>query len=142
MFGFKNKLKALAMNWSKGEHTPLAKAVVAAGIFIAAADGNIDEDEVQNIKDIIAGKENLKAFVPEASVWADDYALLITKSAYTGKLELLRIIGAIRADRAAAENVLTAALDIAAADGKVDESEQKAIAKVAETLGLNVRDFL
>lgn len=142
MFGLLNKAKKLVLGWNKAEHTPLAKAVVAAGIFIAAADGNIDEDEVQNIKDIIAGKENLKAFVPEASVWADDFALLITKSAYTGKLELLRIIGDVRADRKNSENVMAAALDIAVADGKVDDSEQKAIQKVAETLGLNVRDYL
>ena len=143
MFGlFSNKARKLAMNWNKASHSELAKAVVASGIFIAAADGNIDEDEVQNIKDIISGKENLKAFIPEASKWADDFALLITKSAYTGKLELLRIIGEVKANRENAENVMAAAMDVAVADGKIEESEQKAITKIAEVLGLNPKDFL
>lgn len=143
MFGiFGKQLKKLTSVWNKAEHTSLAKAVVAAGVYVAAADGNIAEDEIETLKGIIANKESLKVFQPESSQWVDDNALLISRSAYTGKLELLRQIAAVKSDKAEAENVLMVTLDVAFADGEMSDKEKAAVEKVAETLGLRLGDYL
>lgn len=138
---FKN-IKKVAASWNKSSHTHLAKAVCAAGVLTSAADGSIDDKEIDSLKTIIASKETLKPFAAETGQWIDEYASMIMKSSYTGKLELMRMVQAAAADKQDAENVLMAALDVAAADGNIEDSEVAVMDKIASSLGLSLKNYM
>ncbi|MCS5736996.1 UNVERIFIED_CONTAM: TerB family tellurite resistance protein [Kocuria sp. CPCC 205274] len=141
MFGWGKKAKNVVIELNKAEHRPIARAIVAAGVYIAAADGNIEDSEVNTLRSVIANNKTLAPFVPEANDWTNEFTSLIQSSPRTARLEILRVVEAVRNDRDGAQNVLVAALDIADANGGIGDDERSALTKVAEALGLNLKDY-
>lgn len=143
MFGiFTKKAKRAAIKLNKLEHAPLAKAIVAAGILVANADDDISDDELQSLRNVIANNETLAPFVPETNDWISEYIDLIQGSKRTGKLEVMRVVEAVRTDRKAAENVMAAVLDIAEANGDISKEEMAVLEQIASTLGINLKSML
>lgn len=143
MFGlFSKKAKKAVVALNKAEHTAMAKAIIAGGVLVAAADGNIEDSELEALRSVIQNNSTLKAFVPEASDWTNEFVTLIKSSPRTAKLEIMRVVEQVRTDRGDAENVLVAVLDIADANGSVDDAEQEVLNKVATTLGLRLADYI
>lgn len=141
MFAIGNKLKGLLRTLNKAEHTHLAKAICSAGVLMANASGGIDEGEVNSLKDTISLKPNLSAFSGDVGKWIDDRALLISKSAYTGSLELFKEIQACAGDKDEALQVLAAAMDVAAFDGNIDDKEEVMANTIATKLGVRLSDL-
>lgn len=141
MFGFGNKLKGLLKTLNKAEHTHLAKAICAAGVLMANASGGIDEGEVNSLKDTIALKPNLSAFSGDVGGWIDDRAMLISKSAYTGRLQLEKELEAVSGNKDEALQVLAAAMDVAASDGNIDDAEEAMANRIATKLGVRLSDL-
>lgn len=141
MFAIGNKLKGLLRTLNKAEHTHLAKAICSAGVLMANASGGIDEGEVNSLKDTISLKPNLSAFSGDVGKWIDDRALLISKSAYTGSLELFKEIQACAGDKDEALQVLAAAMDVAASDGNIDDKEEVMANTIATKLGVRLSDL-
>ena len=141
MFAIGNKLKGLLRTLNKAEHTHLAKAICSAGVLMANASGGIDEGEVNSLKDTISLKPNLSAFSGDVGKWIDDRALLISKSAYTGSLELFKEIQACDGDKDEDLQVLAAAMDVAASDGNIDDKEEVMANTIATKLGVRLSDL-
>lgn len=141
MFAIGNKLKGLLRTLNKAEHTHLAKAICSAGVLMANASGGIDEGEVNSLKDTISLKPNLSAFSGDVGKWIDDRALLISKSAYTGSLELFKEIQACAGDKDEALQVLAATMDVAASDGNIDDKEEVMANTIATKLGVRLSDL-
>lgn len=141
MFGFGNKLKGLLKTLNKAEHTPMAKAICSAGVLMANASGGIDEGEVTSLKDTIALKPNLSAFSADVGNWIDDRAMLISKSAYTGRLQLEKELEAVAGNKDDALQVLAAAMDVAASDGNIDDAEEVMANRIATKLGVRLSDL-
>lgn len=141
MFAIGNKLRGLLKTLNKAEHSHLAKDICAAGVLMANASGGIDEGEVNSLKDTISLKPNLSAFSGDVGTWIDDRALLISKSAYTGTLELFKEIQACAGNKDEALQVLAAAMDVAATDGNIDDKEEAMAEKIAQKLGVRLSDL-
>lgn len=141
MFAIGNKLRGLLKTLNKAEHTHLAKAICSAGVLMANASGGIDEGEVNSLKDTISLKPNLSAFSGDIGGWVDDRALLISKSAYTGQLELFKEVAACAGNKDEALQVLAASMDVAAADGNIDDKEEEMANKIAAKLGVRLSDL-
>lgn len=141
MFAIGKKLKDMLKSLNKAEHSHLAKAICAAGVLMANASGGIDEGEVNSLKDTISLKPNLSAFSGDVGPWIDDRALLISKSAFTGSLQLLKEIEACAGNKDEALQVLAAAMDVAAADGNIDDKEEAMANKIAAKLGVRLSDL-
>lgn len=140
MFGWKRKAKAAVVALNKMEHAPLAKAIVAGGVLVAAADGNIADEELTVLRNVISKNPTLAPFIPEAADWTNQYCDLIESAGRSGKLDVKRVLEAIRSDREACQTVMAAVLDIAD-QGGIDAAEQKVLEEIASILGVNINDF-
>lgn len=141
MFGFGKKAKAAVAALNKNEHRPLMMAIVAGGVLVAAADGNIEDSELNTLSAVIQNSPTLRDFGAEASDAMNGFIRTITAAPTTGKLEVLRAIEAVRSDRTDAQTVMAAVIDIANANGGVEEKEQAVLTRIANVLGMNLSDF-
>lgn len=141
MFGLIGKFKKALRTLDKAKDAPLAKAICAGGVLMAAADGNIASEEVESLKNVLADKDNMKAFSGEVGGWIDDRALQISRSAYTGKLALNKELEAVSGNREAALEVLAAVMDVAYADGDFSDAEQACADSIAKKLGVSLKDL-
>lgn len=141
MFGLVNKVKKALRTLDKAKDAPLAKAICSGGVLMASADGNIDASEVDGLKAVLAGKDNMKAFSGEVESWIDDRALQITRSAYTGRLALNKDLEAVAGNKEQALEVLAAVMDVAYADGEFSEPEQVMADAIAKKLGVSLKDL-
>lgn len=142
MFGLKSKLQSLAGLSSRMENKNMMEAVVASCILVAAADGNISDQELATTRLILESNDRLKHFGPQISQTVTKFGDMIKGTFQLGELKLLREIGDIKSNPRDAEEVLVTAISIASADGKIEESEKRMIQKIARELGLNASQYI
>lgn len=122
--------------------TDALEAVCAAAALIAAADGDIADDEVASTLNVIANNETLSnAFDVRTIEQTADKMLKRAKGGFSGQAGLWKEIEDVAKDKAVAEDVLLIALDVAHADGEVGEKEQKVLTKLSAKLGLNLSNY-
>lgn len=142
MFGLKKKLASLIASIKRIENKSAFQAAVASAVWVAAADGSIDDDELDLLEKLIKGNEKLGNFASDIDAEMGKWV-----SAFTGggkrsaMLQVNALLESIKDDKAAAEQVLVTVIDVADADNEIEESEAAVVRQVASKLGLNPANY-
>lgn len=134
--GFTNKLSG---------RTDLLEGIAAAAALVAAADGEIEDEEVGAILDALTNHPTLsKAFKVSEIERVADTMLKRAKGGAAGRLGLMREIEEAkgRSSTEEIEMLLVIAIDVSAADGEVEKEEKVVLTKIANKLGLNLNSYL
>ena len=137
MFGkLKNKLGKAARKFDG--RIDFLEAVCASCALVAAADGEVSDEEVKaTINAIKANAVLAEGFKQKIIEQTADKMLKRAQSGRTGRLGLYKEIEDIDANEEMAEVVYLAALDIAESDGAIEGEEKNVLDKIAQRLGVN-----
>lgn len=118
------------------------EAVCASCALVAAADGSVEDSEVETTIKTIASNPSLQAAFSSREIESTADAMLKRAQAgRTGRMGLYKEIEDIKADAEMAETVYLAAWDVAESDGSVADEEKAVMAKIADRLGVNPAQF-
>lgn len=138
MFGkFANKLFSGA---KKIENRDLMEAIVGGGLLVAAADGDIEKDELNKLEKLISGNENLKHFKSDIGKTIRRFTDLLEGDFLVGRSKILREIRDIQGNDEHVEDVVLNILAIAKSDGEVEPAERKVIEEIARELGYRLSE--
>ncbi len=118
------------------------EAMVAASVLAAAADGDIDDDEVKVALGILASHPALEAFGDEPTQLFEKYCTMVETSKRTAKHTLMKEIIDMKGDKENGIRVLLMAIEVADSDNDIDADEMKVIISIAKELGLNHNDYI
>lgn len=138
---FKKKGKEAAANIKKMENRDLAEGLVGACLLIAAADGEIEAEEVSSLEAMLSANPALDGFGAEIGKMVSKFQAMLDASFLMGKTQIMREIKDCCHSATESEDIFVAAVTIAQADGEVDEAEKKILTEIGKVLGLSVRDY-
>lgn len=141
MFGnFMNKLKG-ATNKFAGRKDFL-EAVCAAAALVAAADGEIEDSEIDaTVKTISANPSLSAAFSTREIEMTAETMLKRAQAGRTGRMGLYKEIEDIAGDAEMGETVYLTALDVSEPDGEIEPQEKDVLKKIAGLLKVNPDKF-
>lgn len=143
MFGlFKKKAAAAKVTLHKVENRDLMEAIVAGAVLVAFADGDCSSDELEKLQGIIESNDNLAHFGSEIGVTIDKYSAMYESGARLAKVKLMKELKDVAADEAQKEEAFIIAIEIADADGDIDEDELKVLKDIGKALGLNADNYI
>lgn len=117
------------------------EAVCAACAYVAAADGDVSDDEVATTITTIQNNVLLSgAFTSQQIEKCADAMINRAKGGRSGRLGLKKEIMDIANDHEIAEIVFVAALDVAD-HGDIDEKEKKVLFDIASMLGVDAKKY-
>jgi tellurite resistance protein len=125
--------------------TDLLEGIAAAAALVAAADGDIADEEVGTVIEALANHATLsKAFKQGDIERITDAMLRRAKGGASGRLGLMREFSEAKSKSSVEdlEMLLVIAIDVSNADGNLDESERKVLNKIAQALGLSLTSYL
>ena len=141
MFGlgkmFSKKKAAIEVKVAKVENRDLMEAIVAAAVLVAFSDGECSAEELLTLQGIVETNDNLKHFGSEVGKTIDNYSAKYEASKRMAKVQLMKEITDVEANEEEKIQVFIIAIDIADADGNIDEDEMKVLKEIGKTLGLN-----
>lgn len=144
MFGFlKEKLSGGASRLSG--KTDLLEATCAACALIAAADGDIEDEEVMATIEQLTSHPTLSAAFQQSQIEQIANAMFKrAKGGLTGRVGLMKEIEQAKGKSTSddLELILAIAIDISRADGEIEPAELKVLEKIAATLRLDLRSYL
>ena len=147
LFGKKGREARAAMQVV--QNRDLMQAIVYGAFYVAAADGDIGEDEIKKTEKLIANTPQLKGFGPELSNTMDR----AEKDFHDGGHRILRMnaekeLKDLAHSPEEAAIVLNVMLTIAEASGggngepPIDEKEMAVLEKAAKLMSLSLKDYL
>ncbi|MGI3168427.1 tellurite resistance TerB family protein [Pseudooceanicola sp. C21-150M6] len=123
--------------------TDLLESVCASAALVAAADGSVDDSEIEaTIKAVTANEALNTAFDARQIEGCMQRMLDRAGGGRVGQMNLMKELDDIAGNTDDAEMTFLTALDIADADGEVDASEKAMIDKIGKRLGLNPSNYL
>ena len=144
--GLKRALGGAAREVKKeyGESKDFLEAVCAGAALTAYADGTIDESEKRKVTNLIQNHSTLSQLYNTKQI--DEVAEEMFRRAKdsSGRQQLVRELEDIKGRPNAAqmaEDVYLICVDVASADGNVDEKEEATLAKLANRLGVDPSKF-
>lgn len=138
---FRKKGAEAAVEIKKFEKRDLMEALVGASLLVAAADGDIDDDELLKLDKQLQANPCMSAFGPEIGKEVNRFTAMLEAGFRTGKAKILREIKDIATNKEEAEDVFLAAIEMAESDGEVDADEKKILSEIGKILGLSLRDY-
>ena len=132
------KAKASA---SRIENRDLMEALVGGALLIAAADGSIDDKELEQLDKTLMANEKMRHFGPELHKTLEKFHSTLDASFRMGKIKILREIRDINASEDDIEEVFATMVDVAEADGEIDAKEEAMLKEIGRELGVNLKDF-
>ena len=138
------KAKDIAEQIVPADNTDLMEGMIAAGALVAAADGDISDDEVTTIKSIIGCSTQLSEFGNQPAQYFDKCRDTIAASKRMGKMDLMKEIKEVGAagNEEDSARVLIMGIEVADSDGTIDDDEMKVLSEIAKALGLNLNDYI
>lgn len=139
MFGlFKDKLQGAA-NRLSGK-TDVLEAVCACAALVAMADGEIEDEEIEEALKQLQSNDTISNAFSGAQIDACLNKMLAKAKGggFTGKSKLFAELDDIAKNPETAELVALIALDIAHADGELEPAEQKVIDKIGQRLRIDI----
>ncbi|MEQ7920215.1 TerB family tellurite resistance protein [Xanthomonas sp. WHRI 1810A] len=140
LFGKKSGQARAAV--SKLANRDLMEAVVYGAIYVAAADGELEDSELSKIETILSNNPALQGFGPELSNTIDRAKTDFKSGARILRQNAEKELGDLAHSPQEALTVLNVMLTVAEADGEIEDSELKALERSAKLLGLNLKDHL
>ena len=134
----RNKGKAAA---SRIENKDLMEAIVGGCLLIAAADGEIEPEEIENLNKQIAANPSLAHFGSDITAAMRRFDGMLDAGYRIGKVNILREIEDVKSNPKEAEDVLMAMLTVAESDGEIEPEELTVLKEVATRLGLRLSDY-
>lgn len=135
---FGNKVKD-SINKYAGK-TDFLEALCASSALVAAADGDISDSEVEATTKIVVNNPMISGAFPRAQIEKTiDQMLRRAEGGRSGRAGLLKEIEDILQDQDMAESVLLAAIDVADAEGGIDDAEWKVLEKIGQMAHLDAR---
>lgn len=140
LFGKKSREARQAM--AKIENRDLMQAIVYGALYVAAADGDLEESELSKVELILSNTPQLQGYGAELPNLMDR-----AKTDFKVGMRVLRQnaekeLGDLANTPNDAATVLNIMLTVAESDGEIEESEAGALERAAKKLGLNLKDFL
>lgn len=139
---FKKKSQALTVKLHKVENRDLMEAIVAAAVLVAYADGDCSTQELTKLQDIIESNDNLKHFGSEIGQTIDKYSLMYESGKRLAKVKLMKEITDVAAEEEQKIEAFIIAIEIADADGEIDEDELKILTEIGRALGLKPEAYI
>lgn len=134
---FGKKAEAAVQKFSG--RTDFLEAVCASAALIAAADGEIEDSEVDAaVKAVKANKALAQGFDQQTIDRTINAMLERAGGGRVGRAGLRKEIMEVAKDPEMAEAVILTALDVAEADGEVEPAEQKLLENLAKDLGIDL----
>ncbi|MFV1627972.1 tellurite resistance TerB family protein [Phaeobacter sp. JH203A] len=122
--------------------TDLLEAVCASAALVAAADGSVEDSEIEaTIKAVTANEALNTAFDARQIEGCMQRMLDRAGGGRVGQMNLMKELDDINGNTDDSEMVFLTALDIADADGEIDPGEQAMIEKIAKRLGINAASY-
>lgn len=140
LFGKKSGQARAAV--AKLANRDLMEAVVYGAIYVAAADGELEESELSKIETILSNNPALQGFGAELSNTIDRAKTDFKSGARILRQNAEKELGDLAHSPHEALTVLNVMLTVAEADGEIEDSELKALERSAKLLGLNLKDHL
>lgn len=140
MLGIGKALGGLFKTAKKVENRDLMEAIVGAGLLIAAADGEIEKEELNKLEKLISGNDNLKHFGAEIAKTMRRFTDLLEGDFLVGRAKIMREIRDISGNDEHVEDVMLNIRAVAMADGEIEPQERKVIEEIARELGYRVSD--
>ncbi|SEN67514.1 tellurite resistance TerB family protein, partial [Halomonas caseinilytica] len=136
MFGklFNKRMKQAQQNLKNVENRDLMEAIVGGCLLIAAADGEIEQEETDKLDQLLRSNQRLQGFGGEITQTIQRFRDQLEAGFQVGRLQILREIGDIASDREHAEEVLVNMITIAGSDGEFEDEEVVVIKEVAGKL--------
>ena len=120
----------------------ILEAIVAGSLLVAAADGEIEKNELDKLEKLLTNNDSLSAFKPaEIRKLIDRYTGILEADFRVGKLKLMKEIADISDDADQGEEVFVNALAIAEADGEIEPGELAVLKEIGRTLGINLSTY-
>lgn len=140
-----NKLKGKLSGASKllsGRKDAL-EAVCAAAALVAAADGDISDDEIKTAKNVVLNNATLGAAYKSGEIdRCIDAMLKRAQGGRSGRMGLYKEIEDIAGSPEIAEVVVACAVDIAETDGQTGDEERKALNEIAKRVNVDLKAIL
>lgn len=119
------------------------EAVCAGCALVAAADGEISDDEIKAATKAVTSNPTLTAaFKPGDIDKTIDGMLKRAQSGRSGRMGLYKEIDDLAADAEMGEMVYLVALDVAEADGSIGDKEKEVLSNIAKKFGINEKAML
>lgn len=133
---------AIKAEISRFNNRKFMQGAVAIGVAIAAADGTIDQNEKRKLYGVFQTLEALKAFKWDVvQPLFDELKSKYDFDPEIGLAEAMKYVGALRADQAAARQLIRIGIMVGGADGTFDDREKDVVRKACRELGLSPADF-
>lgn len=143
MFGmFKKKAAAAKVTLHRVENRDLMEAIVAGAVLVAYADGDCSNEELEKLQGIIESNDNLKHFGSEIGTTIDKYSSMYESGKRIAKMKLMKELGDVQADEQQKVEAFIIAIEIADADGEIDEAEQTVLKEIGKQFGLNPDNYI
>lgn len=138
---FKKKGKEALAEVKKLENRDLAEGLVGACLLIAAADGEIEAEEIANLNAQLEAHPSLQGFGNEIGKMVDSFSKRLEAGFLIGKTQIMREIKDCTHNDTEAEDIFVAAITIAQADGEVEPEELSVLKEIGRTLGLSLSNY-
>jgi len=138
MLGLGKALSGMFKSAKKVENRDLMEAIVGGGLLIAAADGDIEKEEIQKLERVIRSNDNLQHFGSEIPKVIAKFTDKLEADFQLGRSAIMREIREIGGKDSDVEDVMLNMLAIAKADGEIEEGEKKVIEEIARELGFRL----
>lgn len=143
MFGiFKKKAAAAKVTLHKVENRDLMEAIVAGAVLVAYADGDCGAEELQKLQGIIESNDNLAHFGSEIGATIDKYSAMYESGARLAKVKLMKELKDVQGDESQKEEAFIIAIEIADADGEIDDDEIAILKDIGRAFGLNPDNYI
>lgn len=139
--GFGKKAAAARAELKKVENRDLMQAIVGGCLLVAAADGEIDKTETAKIDQLLRSNKSLEHFGPELTATMNRFTEQLEAGFRVGRMNIMREIRDIKNNPADAEEVFVNMLEVAEANGPIEQEEQRVLTEVGNELGLRLKDF-
>lgn len=148
LFGFLKSKGSEAANAAKTgairlENKDLVEAVVFGSVMMAHADGELEDSELENLQKQLEGNDIFAGF-PQAELgkMIDKACGYFKMGAIMGNKKCTDELKDVKNNPKHADEVMTAVLTIAFADGEFEEAEKKCAEKIAGILNVRLKDYV
>jgi tellurite resistance protein TerB len=135
-------LKANAKTrWAQYNNANFKNAVTAAAALVSSADGNVSNEEINDVVELMKTNEMLQVFN------AEELGKLFMANCEKAKnkfarIELFKPIAALANDKSAGDAVVQICCILGASDGNFDDNEKKVVREICMKLGIDSTNYV
>lgn len=138
---FGKKANELKNEVKKMENRDLAEGLVGACLLVAAADGEIEPEELESLNKQLGAHPALQGFGGEIGKMVDKFSAQLDAGFLIGKMQIMREIADCASSTEESEDIIVAAYTIAMSDGEMEPEEAKILGEISSKVGVNLKSL-